>query len=175
MKEEKVPLTTETPLLTVLSNYSPREADSVSPVNFSCSPWRSPVDWFYSAPAYSNGRRPYLVLGLWILLDIDLWLNIAFIFCRSLCGWYVLHTTYSSLGDWGPVWARPSGSFLTYCPHCFFPISFSKRHFHGHTKITDKILSFFQCCKFLFHLSSTLFLYMARDAAQFHRVLRQGS
>lgn len=54
----------------------------------------------------------------------------------------------------------------------FFSISFSKRHFHGHTKITDKLLSFFQCSKFLFYLSSTLFLNMARDVAQFHRVLR---
>lgn len=64
--------------------------------------------------------------------------------------------------------------FLLTVHTVFFPTSFSKRHFHGHTKITDKLLGFFQCCKFLFHLSSTLFLYMARDAAQFHRVLRQG-
>lgn len=40
-----------------------------------------------------------------------------------------------------------------------FPISFSKRHFHGYTKITDKLLSFFQCCKFLFHLSFSLFAF----------------
>lgn len=41
----------------------------------------------------------------------------------------------------------------------FFSISFSKRHFHGYTKITDKLLSFFQCCKFLFHLSFSLFTF----------------
>lgn len=41
----------------------------------------------------------------------------------------------------------------------FFSISFSKRHFHGYTKITDKLLSFFQCCKFLFHLSFSSFTF----------------
>lgn len=49
--------------------------------------------------------------------------------------------------------------FLLTVHTVFFSVSFSKRHFHGYTKITEKLLSFFHCCKILFHLSFSFFTF----------------